>query len=116
MSEQEDFTSDISYEDALNLLGEENMPVPKEDLEILRNYARDWHQNYYELYTRLAEQYGDSEVRARKLHHILSGSSQPISNWESLTNDTPGGEMGMFVQSIIDKYKPQEKTKPEKAA
>lgn len=106
MNEREGSDSVIAYENLFGLIPAEDLPVSKDDYKILQASLRDWNTDFYNIYKSLVEEYGVEVVSRTKLHHILSGSSLAISDWQKLSNDTPGDEMGNFVSSIIKKYGP----------
>lgn len=107
MDENERVDRGISYADVLDILPAADLPVSREDYQTLQDNKAKWYFDYNDLYQELLAKYGENEVTHTKLHHLLAGSSVSISEWEEYDNDTPGGELGQFTQSVIEKYSPQ---------
>ncbi|MCX6809405.1 MAG: hypothetical protein NTZ65_01490 [Candidatus Berkelbacteria bacterium] len=109
MGEIEGSIGVAQYKDLLDMMPAEKLPVSRDELRILQGSMKYWYPDFYNMHSPLVKEYGDGVVRATRLHHLLSGSSLPISDWEKFKNDTPGGEMGDFTRSVVEKYGPEDK-------
>ena len=75
MNERESARGVTLYNDVLDMIPAADLPVSRDDYEILLGRRSDWHEDFCRIHQRLVKEYGDSAVRATRLHHILSGSS-----------------------------------------
>jgi len=86
------------------MLPEDKQPISAQKMDAIHNLKSKWYWDFADFHKGLEEKYGRDVVERTKLHHILSGSSQPMSSWENYDDDTEGGELDAFVKQVLEKY------------